>query len=225
MLRFLTVAVLVVAGAVSVLGQDAEKPGISSLKYLGRTWNVKFPDSASRLVIYGEAKVVVANRTFLQTQWQGGEIELGLLHMDVKKNDQGERLMRANADNWLFCLRGKGEFWDKRSFEPKGELLLRIRAGTGDVILEVPPKEKDGAIEYLAQANIKPEEGKFALEAGKVHSVKIVDAEGSITVFINGKEILKKEGIAKAGEGNVLSFCNRERNAGDNVTLIVPPPK
>ncbi len=201
------------------MGQPLPKPMIDKVNWGGRTWNVKYPDALSGLTLYGNKELVgVSNRTYLQTSWEKpGEIEFGWSNIPTK-NFPTQKLQDSYADHLLIGLRGKGEYWEKRSFELKGDLILRIRAGSGEFRFEVPPKEKDGEAKILKEATLGER-----IAPGQFKLIKIVDAGNSVTVFFQDKEILTCD-CKEAGEGNILSIGNRDVNGGLNYSILWAKP-
>lgn len=201
--------------SLTVDAQEIPKLMIDKVQWCGRTWNVKYPDTLSGITVYGNPTLVgISNRTYLQTSWEKpGTIEFGWCNIPTK-NFPTQKEQDSYADHLLIGVRGKGEYWTQRSFELKGDLVLRIRAGSGEFRFEVPPKEKDGEAKILKEATL----GK-RIAPGQFHLIKIVDSGKNITVFFQDKEVLACD-CKEAVEGNTLVIGDREINGGVNLSIL-----
>lgn len=186
----------------------------------GARWSTTLPGPGSSVEVR-QNEVRLANRAYLFSRGKVKAKDGYKVHLEWTWEDTGGK--RPYADTFVLCLRTTGALADKRAWETMDGLRVRLNAGYGFVQLE---QVVDGKTTKLGRKDVAIENDKekpaWPEGAGtNWYAVDVKDDGETVTVFFQGKEVLKEKYDRRLLKGRKVGFGNRENVGGfDHVSYV-----
>lgn len=196
----LCAAVCVLVFSVSVHAQD----------FSPADWRVELTGPGSGIQHLGDG-VSLLYRPHLvsKTEWTGGTLAFEWTPPELpEKAPDG----RQYGDHLALFLSSDGSFRDVRSFEVKTGVVVRLDGVTGDVRIQTTT-DGENFETIKSSKGVGPLDGSLA--------IVVTDKNGTITVSVDGKEVVSTAVPATARKGKVWGLYNREPVANArNISMI-----
>ncbi len=178
--------------------------------FVSKDWEVRLPGPGSGIQRTSEGVALMFRPHLVsKTEWKGGTLTFNWEPSKLpEKADDG----RVYGDHLIVFLSSDGTFREERSYEIKTGVAVRLDSVTGDVSITT-------AVDGVSFEVVKTAKGNGPLQGP--YDVKLVDKEGTVTVFVDGKSVVSAAIPAAARKGTVWGFYNREPvGNGRNVSLL-----
>lgn len=178
--------------------------------FVSKDWEVRLTGPGSGVQRTSEGVALMFRPHLVsKTEWNGGSLSFS---WEPPKLPEKADDNRVYGDHLVIFLASDGTFREERSYEVKTGIAVRLDSVTGDISITQ-------AVDGVSFEVIKTAKGNGPLQGP--HDVKIQDADGTITVILDGKSMVTAAIPAAARKGTVWGMYNREPvGNGRNISLL-----